>query len=80
MAKLYCLCTHKKFSVFAFSQAQTSLSGGPTRACHLLLAYNLHVLALKVARHCPTVLRSYPTVNVLLSPFELVRARGLASN
>ena len=34
--------TLKRFTVFTFNQAQTSLRGGLIRAFHFLLAYNLH--------------------------------------
>ena len=44
LTKLDCFCTQKRFNVFAFSQAQTSLRELPIRALHLLLAYDLHGL------------------------------------
>ena len=44
LAKLDYFCTQKK-KLFTFSQAQTSLRGGPILAFHLLLALDLNVPA-----------------------------------
>ena len=52
LAKLDCFCTQKTFNAFTFSQAQTSLRGGPILEFHLLKLPNSTVRIIFKSRCC----------------------------
>ena len=61
----------KKFNVFTFSQAQTSLSGGLIREFHLLLAYNLLTKTLQVkVGYSPTSVGQTTTMRSEIEPIS----------